>query len=524
MAEQASSSMWERFGDAASDGISGVDRMTGSMVDTMTGGSTQMDQLTQKYAESDMLAQMLTSNSPTLNIQMGLELVCDLATAWKESSDFDGFRKLLGQKVKQIMMGVLDQMGRTLVAALCNIVLKIRRMIVAKINQFLAEYVADACIEGLQSYLQEIANPENPLSIEEFTSSVSDMMTDMKEQVTGMWDEAKGMFSRMYGAISGPSVSEQYAAAKAAYVELEAAYEEEMAKADADLEEAMESAGDPVTIGAAIAAYGNAVAVARDAYEGKLATLEEKMAVLQKSDPTNAAFWTDKAAKAAAFLESMLCARTQAFAEDSDFGLLAGIHDQIKGFLQGCLFQQALKSANKFNPDGVGTDVMNRLNRLSNEGNMFELYNVALAAGVDLSSSKYQMELPSANSWVSSVYGDPYMFASETPINASQMASFLTEGLPSTKQMLSGNIPKDIMEQPYVKAVMTEDDGRSAAVASRLNSQIAKNEAIVKGANAKEGTALAVERADLDESYGTQGGHWSRVYGESVGARWTVDA
>lgn len=506
MADQASSSAWERFGDAASSAVTGIDRMTGAMVDTMTGGSTQMDQLTEKYANSNLLANLLTSNNPTLNVQMGMDLLCDIITAWKDSSSFAEFMKLLGQKVKQMIVGILYQIGRTLVAALCNIVLKLRRMVVAKINQFLAEYVADACLQGLQHHLNAIANPQNPLSIKEFTSSVTDLVTDMKQQVTDVWDQSKELFSGLYDTLNGT----EYKAAKLQYEAMVAERAAAEAEANATYAAAIAAAADSSAAAAASEAHQAAVMAISASYDEAIAALQNKVAAMEAENPLNMAFWTSKAELAGQFLMSMICSRTQAFAMDSDFGLLAGIHDQIKSFMQGCLFQQALKSANKFSPESAGTDVMNRLNRLANEGNMFELYNVALAAGIDLSTTQYQLELPSANSWVSSVYGDPYMFAAETPINASQMASFLTDGLPTTRELLSGDVPESKMQQPYVSEVMTQDDNRSAAIASKLNSQIAKNEAIAAGATASGSTTMSVSRSDLDKSYSSPfSGHWT---------------
>lgn len=475
---QESSSMWERVGDTISQGVSYTDRMTGSMVDTMTGGSTNMDQLSKSYANSSMLADMLTGNNPTVNVQMGMEVVCDIIAAWKESDSFSQFMKNMGKRIKSMVMGMIYQIGRTLVTAMYNIVLKLRRMLVAKINQFLAEYVADACLVGLQRHLSDIANPNNALSVKEFTSSVSDMMADMKKNVDSVMETMRTLWETMYNTLTGS----KYAEAKKAYEELKAAKSAEVSSAFAAYSSSLSMGGNPYT---AAIAFNVKMDEIREKYDAKLQAMENRMAVMNESSIWSSAFWAKKSKQAIDLLVSLLCSRTHALSSMVGDGLLDGMHDDIRNFLQGCLFQQALKTANKVSPNSITTDVMNRINKLSNEGNMFDAYNVAMAAGIDLKSSAYRIELPSANSWVSSVYGDPYMFAAETPINSEQVASMLMTDMPTVTEMITGDVNSDTAGKEWFQQSYSDVDSASASMSSKLTMAIAENNALIDGANAR---------------------------------------
>ena len=67
-----------------------------------------------------------------------------------------------------------------------NAVLKLRRMVIAKLKQFLAEYVADACLGDLAAHLDAFANPQNALSINEMVSSLLDMITDIGKSISNL--------------------------------------------------------------------------------------------------------------------------------------------------------------------------------------------------------------------------------------------------------------------------------------------------------------------------------------------------
>ena len=512
MDNDASILAWEKVGNATSSGVAQWDKMAGTLVDTTASGHSNLDLASSKYGNSAMLADMLTSNSPVINVQMGLEVLCDTIINFEKPKSFSDLIKQLGKAVEKFLIKLLNQVVSTLISALYNAVLKLRRMVVAKINAFLAEYVADACLAGLQEHLQDLANPKNALSIEEFTSSVNDLTADAKKNVNSLVEDIRSGMESTYECITGFSYEEAHNANEDAKI----ADEDAKYLARLELDSAMEAAnasGDVEAAHAAQIAYDQEMAL----IDAAAVAREDEVAVLGENTMWATAFWKSKAERGMKMLTSILCARTAAYANSADFGLLEGIQNDIRGFLQGCLFQQALKTAKKANPGAFSTDVLNRLSNFSNDSNMLDAYNIAMAAGVDLGSAEYQIQLPSANSWVTDVYGDPYLFASETPINASQMAAFLTEGLPTSVEMMSGNISQDKLLKPWIADNYGQTDRATANAASNLNLLADLNQKIIAGVkstgksmtyNDASGSQISsslvesgVDRATFEEDY-----------------------
>ena len=81
--------------------------------------------------------------------------------------------------------------------------MKLRRMVVDKLKQFLAEYVADACLGDLAEHLNAFANPQNALNIKEMVSSFLDMLTDVGKSISVLLEEIRMFFVNAWNFVSG---------------------------------------------------------------------------------------------------------------------------------------------------------------------------------------------------------------------------------------------------------------------------------------------------------------------------------
>lgn len=472
MADDKKLAWYQEFGQDITSGVNNWDNFANSMVDTIAPGKSQIDGLISDFSNSNMLSNLLTSNSPTLNIKQGLEELCHIIVNWDEE-DFS--INALITKLGKFLTKLFRQITIQLIKAIYNAVLKLRRMVISKLNAFLSEYVADACIQGLKEHLTAIANPANALSIDEFVSSVGDILTDIDKNVSDVLETIRTTCVNTYNFLTGS----KYSAAVAEHEARLASYDMDVMEIEMQLETELATAmGDEEAIEAAYDVYYTEM----EALGAALQNAYDAMTSASKETIWAGAFWSEVFVPGLLeMLNDFLCSRTASYVQNSDFGLKAGIQNEIKKHMQGCLFQQMIKTSNKIAPGSLTSDVMNRINNLAQNGNMMDAYNVALAAGFDLSGSDFQVQLPSANGWVSQIYGDPYAFAPETPINAAGVAKYLTDDLPTTEELITGNISEDKLNKPYIADNWNESDSAAAAASNRLNNAIAMNNAIIDG-------------------------------------------
>jgi hypothetical protein len=175
------------------------------------------------------------------------------------------------------------------------------------------------------------------------------------------------------------------------------------------------------------------------------------------------------------------CARAKSFSDSKLQTMVQTVSDSIKKTMQGCLFQQALKSTKQFAPDSIPADVMNRVSNLAQNGEMMDAYNTALAADIDLRGAPFRIQMPSSNSWVTDIYGDPYLFAPEKPSNAQQVADYVTASLPSPAQLLNGTVTQEQLSDPAINKYWTDADQKAASVRSTLSDQVGYKEDVILG-------------------------------------------
>ena len=84
MADDKKLEWYQEFGQGIASGVSKFDNFTDSMVDTIAPGKSQIDGLISDFSNSNMLSNLLTSNSPVLNVRQGLEELCKLILDWDE--------------------------------------------------------------------------------------------------------------------------------------------------------------------------------------------------------------------------------------------------------------------------------------------------------------------------------------------------------------------------------------------------------------------------------------------------------
>jgi len=376
------------------------------------------------FSNSAVLENLLTQNSPTINIPMVMEELCEFVLS---DDPNEGILDKIWSKIKKFFIKLFYKILNLLVKIIANIIQKIRKMIAAKIKQFLAEYVADACLSGLGTAIAEFENPANLLDLEELFDSMLDGWESLCKTFWKIIDEIKDLWSALYTPVQK-------------------------------------------TIHA-------------DATERK-------------------AYWAKKWEEILAFVNRAICGRTKAFAEHAQQNLNSAIEDQIKGFMQGCLFQQALKSAKKFAPDSIPTDIMNRISNLTQKGQMMDAYNIALAAGVDLQSKNFRIELPYAGGWVNEIYGDPYVFKTEK-FNPSQTAKWVMEGVPTVGEMMT-EIPPEKMQNSWVADNWTKEDQKNMAVFNTLEDKIEDNTENIEGAE-KLGDEMSYITASATYAYDDDG-------------------
>lgn len=382
------------------------------------------------FGNSSLLENLLTQNSPTINIPMVMEEVCEMILVddpidiFSKKNVWKKLVKKIDEAVGNLIWKVYKQIKDLLIKIFMNIVQALRKMIAAKIKQFLAEYVADACLSGLQTAIAEFENPTNLLDMEELLDSLSDALNSLDHAVGKIIDEIKTAFVQ------------------------------------------------PIIVFFTEGCSGD----------------------------NKAAYWQKQLNKVIAYLNRAICGRTKAFAELAQNGLTSSFEEEIKNFMQGCLFQQALKSAKNFAPDAIPTDIMNRISNLTQKGQMMDAYNVALAAGVDLRSENFRIELPYAGGWVNEIYGDPYQFTTEK-FNPSQTAKWVVEGLPTASEMMNGEIPPEKMQNSWVAENWTEENAKSMALLNNLDEKIDANEESIEGAE-KIGEELSYAAAQSDGSSG----------------------
>lgn len=491
--EENNNKFWTSIGNSLASGVNQWDKMTSSMVDTIAPNNSQLDKLTSEFGNTSMLSNLLTSNAPTLNIKQGLEELCKLILTAEWDADIGKLLEKLKKKIGQLLTKIMQQITALLINAIYNAVLKLRRMVIAKLKAFLAEYVADACMYGLQEHLKDFANPQNALSIKEFCSSIGDMISDVDKGVSDIMNTIRTTIFAIYELFAGT----KYAKALADHKKAVEIIKKENSKLDNDFKEAMKSLqilDDAIVRTQQERLLKQAYKLAKDNLDKKLYEAKDNLAVASSKYIFNEQFWTIRLKQITGMITDMLCARTASFVQSQDFGLKAGINKEIKGFMQGCLFQQALKTAKKINPDSMTSDVLARLDNLSRSGNMLDAYNVAMAAGIDLSSSAFQIELPSANGWVSTIYGDPYMFSPETPLNSTQIAKYLTDDLPTASQMMEGTLTEEQKSKSYIAENFDNNDSAVAAVSKNINGIIQMNKDIVSGVEAT-GNSIAYSEA-----------------------------
>lgn len=500
MAEGENNKFWTSIGNSLASGVNQWDKMTSSMVDTIAPNNSQLDKLTSEFGNTSMLSNLLTSNAPTLNIKQGLEELCKIIVNGNFDINLSTLVKELKKKIGQLLTKIMQQITALLINAIYNAVLKLRRMVVAKLKAFLAEYVADACMYGLQEHLKDFANPQNALSIKEFCSSIGDMISDVDKGVSDIINTTRTAILSTYELFVGTKYSQAVASHTAAMEEIEEANDAIEYVHRLNLDE-LNEINDPVEF---MVAYDEEEArynIEKEELDQMKHEADEELAVASSRYLFNEQFWAMRLKQIAGIITDMLCARTASFIQSQNFGLKAGINEEIKGFMQGCLFQQALKTAKKINPDSMTSDVLTRIDNLSRSGNMLDAYNVAMAAGIDLSSSAFQIELPSANGWVSTIYGDPYMFSPETPLNSAQIAKYLTDDLPTASQMINGTLTEEQKNKPYIAENFDNNDSAVAAISKNVNGLIQMNKDIASGIEAT-GNSITYNKisvSDIDE-------------------------
>lgn len=408
----------ESFVNSINSGASAIDGFTGAKVDTMASGNSTLDQLTNEFGNSSMLENFLTSNDPVINVDMVLEEICEFILSDEEIGDWSTLRKKIWKKIRKLINKAINKAIESVITALQNYSKKLRKMVADKMRSFLAEYVADTCIVGLNDAIDEFLNPDDLLSVEELVGSIEDMLYEADMAVGELWDE---------------------------------------------IEDLVDKINTPI------------------------------QAVLHPNDPKSKKFFAKACADAKEYLIESLCARTKAYQDRLADGLTKSIQDKIKDWLQGCFFQQLLKSANKIAPDAIPTDVLNRINNLAQQGELMDAYNIALASGLDLAS--LNVELPYQGDWITQVYGDPYLFAPQRPYNTAQMAKYLTDGLPSVTEMMSGNVSQDKLSHDYVVKNWSTSDSTVAVTQTALESRIAENKASISGSE-NSGNSISFETPD----------------------------
>ena len=407
----------------ATGAIDSIDSFTAALVDPHSPANTGIGNSISDFANSSLLETLLTSNSPTINIPMVLEEICEFIisdpTTDINASLWDQFWEKVNQLVGVLIREAIKKIKVTIAQVLGNISNKTRQMVAGKLNEFLAEYAADACVGGLAEAIANFQNPKNLLSLNELFGSIGDVFEELDKSVGTIFDEIHTIFQTV------------------------------------------------------------------------ITTFDKAFSPTER-----AKFFEDKFAEILTYLNRAICGRTKAFIEMAEGGFKKGLEDEIKNFMQGCLFQQALKTAQKIAPESMATDVLNRVSNLAQKGQMMDAYNIALAAGFDLQSSAFQIELPYAGSWVSDVYGDPYMFSPSRPFNSAQVAQYALEGIPTFNEMMSGEIPADKLAQPWVSNVWSAEDSEAMAAHNMLSDKTSQNQASILGAELQSksvsypGTAL----------------------------------
>lgn len=402
---ELSSGIVER-GDSALDWWEGL---TNVSMDTYS--SSSVEELNNELGNLSLLQNLLTSNSPTINIPMAMDELCKVIVPLAE--DFiDGkettvkmfsLQKAINKAKKIIIRRLVALAYQTA----CNASQKLRRMAASRIRGILSEYVADECMQDLANALDDLENPANLLSAEEFGSTMADIF---------------------YGTVN-------------------------------PFGELINSINS-----SAITGWKNIIEI-----YGEL------------TDPNTKLHQMKSVQMAVACATEFACARSKTFADSKLSQMAESVSDSIKQTMQGCLFQQALKTTKQFAPDSLPADVLNRVSNLAQNGEMMDAYNVALAAGVDLQGAPFRVQLPSASKWVSEIYGDPYLFSPEKPSNAQQVADYIMNSLPSTEQLMTGTVTKEQMQDPAIAEHWNSKDQNYTALQSTLNDQNEYRQQVIDG-------------------------------------------
>lgn len=161
-------------GESALDWWEGL---TSVSMDTYSASS--IEELNSDLSNSTLLQNLLTSNSPTINIPMLMDELCkvivpmaeDFIDGKKTEIELFNLQKAIDKAKKALIRRLVSLAYQTA----CNASQKLRRMAASRIRGILAEYVADECIQELGNALDDLENPDNLLSAEEFGSTMADI-------------------------------------------------------------------------------------------------------------------------------------------------------------------------------------------------------------------------------------------------------------------------------------------------------------------------------------------------------------
>lgn len=151
--------------------------LTSVSMDTYSASS--IEELNSDLSNSTLLQNLLTSNSPTINIPMLMDELCkvivpmaeDFIDGKKTETELFNLQKAIDKAKKALIRRLVASAYQTA----CNASQKLRRMAASRIRGILAEYVADECIQELGNALDDLENPDNLLSAEEFGSTMADI-------------------------------------------------------------------------------------------------------------------------------------------------------------------------------------------------------------------------------------------------------------------------------------------------------------------------------------------------------------
>lgn len=395
--------------DSGNETLDWWEGLTDVSMDTYS--ESAVEELNNELGNLSMLQNLLTSNSPTINVPMVMDELCKVIVPMAE--DFIDGKKTttkmfdLQKAVDKAKKIIIRRLVALAYQTACNASQKLRRMAASRIRGILSEYVADECIQELGNALDDLENPDNLLSAEEFGSTMADIFYGTVNP-----------FGALINSINS----------------------------------------------SAITGWKNIVEI----YGGL-------------TDPNTKLHQMKSVQMAVACATEFACARSKTFADSKLSQMAESVSDSIKQTMQGCLFQQALKTTKQFAPDSLPADVLNRVSNLARNGEMMDAYNVALAAGVDLQGAPFRIQLPSASKWVSEIYGDPYLFSPEKPSNAQQVADYIMNSLPTSEQLMTGTVTKEQMADSAIAENWSAKDQSYAALQSTLNDQNEYRQQVING-------------------------------------------